>query len=754
MAYIIRAVFAFWFGTLLSLNFAGVKTTRKNIWKVLVFFVIAMGLQTASSYIGGGDTAERLYPLTTHLPLVIWMIALYKIKWEIAFGAVLTAYLCCELPYWVSSVGAIIFDSNYNIEVSIYCISSVLILHYLVKHIAPSLLGLFSENRKVCFTFSMIPALYYIWCYSATVYTSYLKENGYQVALTMSAMFTLLFLISSIAQHKKQEDERMLAIIMQQKQAEEAEKQEAIRVSKAKGDFLASMSHEIRTPINAVLGIDEMILRECNDPLVLDYASKIKIAGQSLLYLINDILDLSKIESEHMELNLMEYNPQKLIAEVLLMIEPRIQAKGLELKYDIDENIPRKLLGDDMRIRQILINILTNAVKYTDEGSVTLKVGVLSRSEEAAVLHVSVKDTGIGIKDEDRDSMFESFRRVDLARNKSIEGTGLGLSITLKLLKLMNSDLKLESVYGEGSDFYFYLPQKIVDPEGIGIYQDGFHNVAVADTYRERFMAPEAKILVVDDSDLNLLVFKGLLKNSGMDIRTVMSGQEAIEAVYKEKFDMVFMDHLMPKMDGVEALKFILSDVNLAENAGTIIALTANAVVGAEEEYLKAGFHGYLKKPISGEELEKIIRMHLPADKVKELIIEERANEADLGEKLNEQKNEQEDEQIIDQSVGLQVCAGDWDFYREIMEAFVYSKFIDLINERRASENWNAYRITIHGIKSGAKSIGAMKLAKLAESSELALKEREDVDFVMEHHEEVIREIKKVEEAIAKLLDK
>lgn len=756
MAYSIRAVFAFLFGTMLSLNFAGVRTTRKNVWKVLVFFIIAMGLQAISSFLGEGNIAERLYPITTHLPLIIWMITMYKVNWEIAFGAVITAYLCCELPYWVSLTGAVFFDSNYSAQVAIYCISSVIIMGLLVRFVAPSLFGLFSESKKVCFYYSIVPTIYYIWSYSATVYTSYLRQNGYKVAVTMSAVFALLFLIFNVVEYKKKQHEQRVAILEQERLAEEMEKNEAMRTSKAKGEFLASMSHEIRTPINAILGIDEMILRECDDPLILDYASKIKIAGQSLLYLVNDILDLSKIESERMDITMSEYNPQKLIAEVLLMIEPRAQVKGLELKYDIDADIPRKLFGDDMHVKQILINILTNAVKYTEEGSVTLSVKVVSQSEEDVMLYFSVKDTGIGIQEEDREAMFESFRRVNIARNRSIEGTGLGLSITLKLLQLMDSKLQFESEYGKGSDFYFYLPQKILDAEGIGLYENGFYEMAVSDTYWEGFVAPEAKILVVDDNELNLLVFTGLMKNSQMDIRTATSGYDAIDMIRTEKFDMVFMDHLMPKMDGIETLHHILNEPELLENAGYVIALTANAVAGAEEEYLSLGFDGYLKKPIDGGAVEQTIRKYLPKYKVHD--VEFVKTEYDDHENaVNEESflnMEIVDEQIIDQSIGLQYCSGDWEFYREIMEAFLYSRFVDLIEARRESEEWEEYRISIHGIKSGAKSIGAMGLAKLAESSELALKERNDIEFAKEHHEEVILEIKNVEECILKLLDR
>ena len=294
----LRSFFAFWYGTILAYRFAGVKKEKKNILRAWIFFFIAIFLQIYTENIGGEVLAERLYPFTTHIPLILWLIFMHGVKWEISAGAVITAYLCCELPNWVSQFAAIPFGSDYTAQVIIYCISSTIILILLSRHVAPSLLHLFSKSRNLCLAFTAIPFLYYLWCYSATVYSSYMMQYGYQVAFTMSALFTMLFLIFAITQNKRQEDEEIMKELEKAKNAEQAAKQEAIRANKAKGDFLASMSHEIRTPINAVLGIDEMILRECSDPQILDYATKIKTSGQALLYLINDILDLSKIESD------------------------------------------------------------------------------------------------------------------------------------------------------------------------------------------------------------------------------------------------------------------------------------------------------------------------------------------------------------------------------------------------------------------------------------------------------------------------
>ncbi|MBR3841479.1 MAG: response regulator, partial [Erysipelotrichales bacterium] len=630
----------------------------------------------------------------------------------------------------------------------VYCISSVIILILLSIHIAPALLALFSTSRNVCLSFTAIPLLYYLWCYSTTVYSSYLVQYGYEVAFTMSALFTLLFLVFALVQHKRREDGEIMKELERAKNAEQEAKLEAIRANKAKGEFLASMSHEIRTPINAVLGIDEMILRECTDPQILDYAIKIKTSGQSLLYLINDILDLSKIESDQMDIDPVEYEPKTLISEILLMIEPRLDAKGLRLHYNIDPRIPSKLYGDDMRIQQILINLLTNAAKYTDEGKVTLTVELVEKTDNNVKLHFSVKDTGIGIKKEDQELLFESFRRVDLAHNKRIEGTGLGLSITLKLLRLMNSDLELQSVYGIGSDFHFTLQQQIIDAQEMGTFQKGFQEVAIADTYREGFIAPDAKVLAIDDNDLNLIVFKGLLKNSQMNIKTASSGQEALDIIKNEAFDLVFMDHLMPKMDGIEALQLILADNDLRKNAPVIIALTANAVVGAKEMYLQAGFSGYLKKPINGQELEKTIREFLPAEKLFD------ADTSLVVDVQEPQTVENYDNDIINQTIGINCCAGDRNFYYEVLKAFTLSNFPETLEKLYAEKNWKDYQITIHGIKSGAKSIGAMPLSELALDLELALKERNDVEYVISKHSTVLQAIAEVENTINEIVTK
>lgn len=550
----------------------------------------------------------------------------------------------------------------------------------------------------------------------------------------------LVLLTATLAQtiHDEMQKLRMTTQLMKEKEAAE-------NASQAKSEFLASMSHEIRTPINAVLGIDEMILRECKDPQILDYAEKIKTSGQNLLYLVNDILDISKIESKKMELLLEEYEPKQLFSEVLLMIEPRVSTKKLSLCCDIDPQIPARLSGDAIHIRQILTNLLTNAVKYTNEGKITFSVHVAKRTETEVLLHFSVKDTGIGIKEEDYALLFESFKRLDNSKTRETEGTGLGLSIAHKLLQLMDSDLCLQSIYGLGSDFHFVLKQNIIDITEMGTFEKERPVSSVTKTYHEGFYAPSAKILVVDDTPMNLVVFKGLLKNSGMHIQTAASGQEALEQISQESFDLVFMDHLMPTMDGIETLHHILENEALHAHAKNIIALTANAITGAKEFYLQEGFSGYLSKPIYGPKLEKIILEFLPAELV------QLTSPADIPSENSSFATEQS---ILDQQLGISLCAGNIEIYQEVLKAFVQSNLAEPLQDYFAKGDWNNYRIAIHGIKSAAKSIGAAAFAELAETMELALKERNDIAFIATHHPEALRKLEALETYIQELLNK
>ena len=383
--------------------------------------------------------------------------------------------------------------------------------------------------------------------------------------------------------------------------------------NRAKSDFLARMSHEIRTPINAITGMDEMILRESHEPGVKKYAMNIKSAASTLLSLINDILDSSKIESGKLEIVPMEYELDSLLNDVINAVYLKAVDKGLKLVINVDESIPNHLYGDDVRVRQILVNLLNNAVKYTQTGTIWFTVA--NRSDEArTLLYFEVKDTGIGIKKEDLPKLCEAFERIEVSRNRNIEGTGLGMSIVSDLLHLMHTHLKVQSEYGVGSTFSFELEQRAMAAEQIGNYEERISRMRQSTAYECRFTAPRAKLLVVDDNDVNREVFCGLLRQTRVQIVDVPSGAGCLEEAAKQHFDIIFLDHMMPDMDGIETLQRLRQIPDCPCSDTPVVALTANAVTGAKERYLEVGFDAYLSKPIVSEKLETLIAELLPEE--------------------------------------------------------------------------------------------------------------------------------------------
>lgn len=382
----------------------------------------------------------------------------------------------------------------------------------------------------------------------------------------------------------------------------------AIAAEKAKSSFLAQMSHEIRTPINAVLGMNEMILREAKDDDIIEYSESIQGAGKTLLLLINSILDFSKIESGKMEIVPVKYKTTDMITNCLNSIMPRAAAKSIIVVREIDPNLPREMYGDDVRFAQVIVNLLTNAVKYTERGSVTLVIKEHSRTVNDIFIRVEVIDTGIGIKEEDMEKLFESFGRVEEKRNRNIEGTGLGMSIVTGLLQMMDSRLDVESKYGEGSKFSFVIKQQITDARPIGDF-DIRSSEKKKVTHHEMIDLTGKEILVVDDNSMNLKVASRFLKLAGVSADIAFSGPEAIEKVKAKRYDMIFLDHMMPKMDGLETLA-LMRENKLLDNYTKVIALTANAIIGARETYLQAGFDDYLSKPIDIKGLDDILRKY------------------------------------------------------------------------------------------------------------------------------------------------
>ncbi len=514
----------------------------------------------------------------------------------------------------------------------------------------------------------------------------------------------------------------------------QAEKARADAANNAKSAFLANMSHEMRTPINAIIGMDEMILRESREDETREHAIDIKNAAQILHSLINDTLDLSKIESGKMEIVPVEYQLSSLINDLVNMTSVRADAKNLKLIVEVDPELPSAYFGDDVRIRQVLTNILTNAVKYTSEGSVTLTVKRSLVQDGLAVLHFSVVDTGEGIREEDMPKLFAAFERIEEGRHRKEEGTGLGMSITTKLLELMGTRLQVESEYGKGSNFYFDLEQRILNPQPIGNFHENIRKMAKDYSYSVSFVAPDAKVLVVDDNEINRKVFIGLLKQTKVQVTEAASGKACLELVGQQHFDLIFLDHMMPDMDGIETLKY-MREMPEEQNRciGTpVIILTANAVTGVREEYLQMGFDEYLAKPIVPDKLEAMIQRMLPAGLVKGG--QDTAGEPTGGGRNENAQNGGQEQAELPETEGV-----DWnyarlhlpgdDLIRSTAEEFRHRlEKEDALVEKLAAdtdsqEGLKNYRIEVHALKSSAAMIGAMQLSALA-----ALCERSAID--------------------------
>lgn len=515
----------------------------------------------------------------------------------------------------------------------------------------------------------------------------------------------------------------------------EKAKDEAVRANEAKSLFLSNMSHEIRTPINAVLGMNEMILRECTDKQLLSYAANIESSGKTLLFLINDILDMSKIESGKMEIVRVEYAPENLLMDLWNVIFLRAQEKGLSIRFSLDETLPRILYGDDVRIKQIVTNLLTNAVKYTPQGGIEMNVAYERKDGEEISLVISVKDTGMGIRREDMGKLFENFQRLDEEKNRNIEGTGLGMNITVSLLKLMDGEMHVESEYGKGSVFTVTIPQRIVCDEPTGDFE-AIRNRREQNLSRKQqaFEAPEASVLVVDDNGMNLTVFKSLLKRTKMKITTADSGRQCLALVKKEPYHIIFMDHMMPEMDGIETLHEIQKMTDFPNQDTPVIALTANALSGAREGYLKEGFADFLTKPIDGDLLEQTTAKYLPA----ELIQTAQSGGQETAGEIAQADCERFLEFGISLENGMKYAKNDLDMYLELVRLFVRDRGKQADMRQFLSDgNMPDYAILVHGLKGNARTLGAEQLADMAFEHEKRSKAG-NAAYVDGHFEELV----------------
>lgn len=552
-----------------------------------------------------------------------------------------------------------------------------------------------------------------------------------EVVISLGIIFVSLIVAGIVNSLITEQNHRLLDALRKEKRSQ----QEAEAANMAKSSFLANMSHEIRTPINAILGMSEMILREEKDPAIRGYAGNIQASGNSLLSIVSDVLDISKIESGKLEIIPVDYEVNSLISDCCNMAAGRAKAKELELLVECADNVPMKLCGDETHIRQIIMNLLTNAVKYTEKGTVKLIVSG-SFNDGGFVLKVDVSDTGIGIAEENLPQLFTQFQRFDLQRNRNIEGTGLGLSIVKRLCDLMSGTITARSVLGSGSTFTVELPQKVVDSTPCGGVNLNY-SAGAEHEYHHSFEAPEAKILAVDDLPVNLLVIANLLKETRIKIDTAGSGRECLDKCSQQKYDLILMDHMMPEMDGVQTFEKLHGDKSSPNFETPVIMLTANALAGMREQYMDVGFADYVSKPVRGAKLEEAIRRNLPESLTKpaspeipaEAVSTEPSGFADICGAVPE----------LNVNAALQYCCGSAELLNDLLHDFTENDHFSDLKAAFEEKRWEDYRRHAHSLKSTSLMIGLTGLSERARASELALKGG-CTEFAELNHDSLIEE--------------
>ncbi|MCR5250237.1 MAG: response regulator [Lachnospiraceae bacterium] len=655
----------------------------------------------------------------------------------------------------------IVFLLSYKInnqKVVVYClgVSGISSLYYMsyASHTQGMLVFTFLASATTLTLFLMKEAL--IGYFSLTIVILVLmgilqKEvievffdtSQYVAFITMYAFsgVALVFTCYSVAKYKKEMDE-------QNEVAREA--------LEAKSNFLANMSHEIRTPMNAIYGMAELLEERNFKPEEKEYVAVIKRSSENLLSIINEILDFSKVDSGRMEIVEEPYDFNEMLQDVITIIEFRMRDKNLRLQLEIDSHVPTKLIGDETRIRQILINLLTNAVKFTNQGTVTL--GINWRDESAMYnmergrMTIAVQDTGIGISEENISKLFTAFGQIDTRKNRNVEGTGLGLAICKSLTDAMNGSIHVTSKLGFGSTFSVVLPQKIYDvtPSNFSVK----HQAAaqVRSSFRPDFIAPKARVLIVDDNKVNRQVAQELMRIFGINAAQAESGREVIDKVSQQlvRYDLIFMDHMMPFMDGMEATRLIRQMNNEYAARVPIVALTANAIKGVEEQFLAVGMNDYLPKPIRVEQLAVMLKKWLPREKLFPAgtpIEEVERREAALS--MQNLTPEQMLDRLdgIDTNTGVRNCAGNVKAYIELLRTYASSNLPNLLQDFYEKEDMQNYAVIAHSIKGGSLSVGALDVAEKAYALERAGK-REDLNYIWDHHEEMLEEYNEILEML------
>ncbi len=607
-------------------------------------------------------------------------------------------------------------------------------VHYTYRNtltifIIPILVASVFCSRKLCMATGFLNILGI--AVAATV--RFIRTNGSQkyfipeVIISVALVVVTEVIAMQIVSLMEGQRLKLIAAVSQAKISQE----EAQVANQAKSAFLINMSHEIRTPINAILGMNEMILREEKKAEIREYASNIQSSGNLLLSIINDVLDISKIESGKVEIVNSLYDVASMINDCYNMAVARAQDKDLKIEVDCDKDIPRLMCGDETHIRQIIVNLLTNAVKYTKKGSVTMKVGG-EFTEDGYLLKVSVKDTGIGISKENLNDIFGRFTRFDVAKNRGIEGSGLGLAIVKSLVTLMNGTISVESELDKGSEFSLTIPQEIADKTPMGdIHLNYAHTQDYG--YVRSFMAPNARILAVDDLPVNLMVITNMLKCTKVQVDTATDGNDAIELAKQHHYDIILMDHMMPGMDGIETYKKLRSENTLCTET-PVIMLTANAIAGLREQYLEEGFADYISKPVRGERLESVIKSYLPEEFIQEYTGD------------NDSENDHAKEELaqlvellpsVNLKVALPYCCDEVSFYLDVLKQFSENHRLEDMEAQFAEGNFEEYRINAHSLKSTSLTIGLEGLSERARATEFALKTG-NIEYAKYNHTELM----------------
>lgn len=516
-----------------------------------------------------------------------------------------------------------------------------------------------------------------------------------------------------------------------------------------KAEFLANMSHEVRTPLNAILGFNEMIMKETQESQTAEYAVNVKAAGVALMSIINDIFDFTNMDANKLQLADESYSTRVLLQDMITYADYNVSKKNLKLFTHIDENLPRELKGDSMRITQIINNLISNAVKYTNKGFVAITIKWEKTGDDRGCMQVFVEDSGIGIKPEDMDRITEYFIRTDMKRNQNIHGLGLGLSIVTKLLQLMGSSLKIKSQYEKGSEFSFSIEQEIADETPVGkVEWNKDFQFLLREKKANQFIAPDVKILSVDDNAVNLDLFCGILRDTKIKIDTALNGREALELIKNNKYHIIFLDHMMPVLDGIKTME-IIKEQNLCPDT-PIIALTANAVSGVEKDYISAGFQAYITKPIDGKRLRQVVRQFIP----EELILD--SKEQERGNKIGEQKAlawkaVATKFSFLDVMSTKGFCSDNVNFYLEILESYVEHPQVREIQQFYEEKDLDNYLVQIHALKSTSKTIGAIHLSALTKELEAAASKK-DWEYIKKNHACVMAEYKELLEKVSAIL--